>query len=43
MVLLSGQLGDLIIKKGGVWWFQGRDRMGEMQVVLRAVAAPDWL
>lgn len=43
MVLLSGQLGDLIIKKGGVWWFQGRKQMGEMQVVLRAVAAPDWL
>ena len=43
MLLLSGQPGDLAIKKAGVWWFQGRERMGEMQVVLRAVAAPDWL
>ena len=43
MLLLSGHAGDLAIKKGGVWWFQGRERMGQMQVVLRAVAAPDWL
>lgn len=43
MLLLSGQAGDLTVKKGGVWWFQGRERMGELQVVLRAVAAPDWL
>lgn len=43
MLLLFGQSGDLTIKKAGVWWFQGRERMGEMQVVLRAVAAPDWL
>lgn len=43
MLLLSGQAGDLTVKKGGVWWFQGRNQMGELQVVLRAVAAPDWL
>ena len=43
MLLLSGQTGDLTIKKAGVWWFQGRAQMGELQVVLRAVAAPDWL
>jgi phosphohistidine phosphatase len=43
MQLLSGQAGDLTIKKGGVWWFQSRDRRGQMQVELRAVAAPDWL
>ena len=43
MELLSGQTGDLTVKKGGIWWFQGRNRMGELQVVLRAVAAPDWL
>jgi phosphohistidine phosphatase len=43
MRLLAGQAGDLTIKKGGVWWFLGRARAGQMQVVLRAVAAPDWL
>jgi len=43
MRLLTGHAGDLTVKKGGIWWFQGRERAGEMQVVLRAVAAPDWL
>jgi phosphohistidine phosphatase len=43
MQLLAGQAGDLAVRKGGMWWFQGRERAGELQVVLRAVAAPDWL
>ena len=43
MRLLTGQAGDLAVKKGAIWWFQGRERDGQMQVVLRAVAAPDWL
>lgn len=43
MRLLSGQPGDLAIKKGAIWWFQGREREGQLQVVLRAVAGPDWL
>lgn len=43
MRLLAGQAGDLTMKKGGIWWFQGRERGGRVQVVLRAVAAPDWL
>jgi len=43
MQLLTGLAGDLTVKKGGIWWFQGRERAGELQVVLRAVAAPDWL
>ncbi|MHB1186509.1 SixA phosphatase family protein [Thiobacillus sp.] len=43
MRLLAGQDGDITIKKGGIWWFQGRERAGQLQVVLRAVAAPDWL
>jgi phosphohistidine phosphatase len=43
MQLLAGRPGDLSIKKGAIWWFQGRERVGELQVVLRAVAAPDWL
>jgi phosphohistidine phosphatase len=43
MQLLTGQAGDLAVKKGGIWWFQGRERAGQLQVVLRAVAGPDWL
>jgi phosphohistidine phosphatase len=43
MQLLSGQAGDLAVKKGGIWWFQSRERGGQLQVVLRAVAGPDWL
>jgi len=43
MRLLSGHAGDLSIRKGGVWWFQSRERENGSQVVLRAVAAPDWL
>ena len=43
MQLLAGQPGDLTMKKGGVWWFQGRERGGQLEVVLRAVVAPDWL
>ena len=43
MRLLAGQAGDTAIKKGAIWWFQGRERAGERQVVLHAVAAPDWL
>ena len=43
MQLLAGRPGDLAVKKGAIWWFQGRERAGELQVVLRAVAAPDWL
>lgn len=41
--LLAGQAGDVAIKKGGAWWFQSRKRIDELQVVLRAVAEPDWL
>lgn len=43
MQLLAGQAGDLAMKKGAIWWFQSREREGGLQVVLRAVAAPDWL
>jgi phosphohistidine phosphatase len=43
MQLLAGQAGDLAVKKGSIWWFQGRGRAGQLEVVLRAVAAPDWL
>lgn len=40
--LLAGAEGDVSVKKGGVWWFQSRVRNGELQVVLRAVAGPDY-
>ena len=43
MRLLAGQAGDLTVKKGGVWWFQARERAGQLEVVLRAVVGPDWL
>jgi phosphohistidine phosphatase len=43
MRLLTGHSGDLSVKKGGVWWFQGGERRGELRGGLRAVAAPDWL
>lgn len=43
MQLLTGQAGDVSVSKASVWWFQTRNRMGQKQVRLRAVAAPDWL
>lgn len=43
MQLLAGQPGELTVKKGGVWWFESRERIGRLQVVLHAVAGPDWL
>lgn len=36
-LLLSGAEADWTIKKGAVWWFSNRVRMGETQTVLRAV------
>jgi phosphohistidine phosphatase len=43
MQLLTGQAGDLTVKKGAIWWFQRRERAGQAQGVLRGVAAPEWL
>lgn len=43
MRLLTGQAGDLSVKKGAIWWFQSRERAGQLEVVLRAVAGPDML
>lgn len=43
MRLLAGKDLDTALKKGAIWWFQGRERDGRVDVVLRAVAAPDWL
>jgi phosphohistidine phosphatase len=43
MQLLAGRADDLSIKKGAIWWFQSRERAGQLEVVLRAVVAPDLL
>lgn len=40
-LLLSGQEAEWTIKKGAVWWFTNRVRMGETQTVLRAVMGAD--
>lgn len=40
-LLLSGQEAEWTIKKGAVWWFSNRVRMGETQTVLRTVMGPD--
>ena len=36
-LLLSGNEADWSVKKGSVWWFSNRSRLGETQTVLRAV------
>lgn len=41
--LLAGQNHDWTVKKGGIWWFQGRERGGSAQMVLKTVLAPDQL
>lgn len=41
--LLSGQAQAWAIRKGGVWWLRGREREGDLQVVLHAVVSPDLL
>jgi phosphohistidine phosphatase len=39
--LVGGTAGDWPVKKGGLWWLSSREREGEIQVVVRAVLAPD--
>lgn len=41
--LLCGHERELTVRKAGIWWFQGRGHADERHVVLRVVAAPDWL
>ncbi len=41
-LLLGGAEADWSIKKGSAWWFSRRVRNGMPQVVLRAVANPDF-
>ncbi|MEY2632916.1 MAG: hypothetical protein RIR00_1570 [Pseudomonadota bacterium] len=40
-LLLSGQEADWTIKKGALWWFTNRVRIGETQTVLRAMIPPE--
>lgn len=40
-LLLSGQEAPWTIKKGAVWWFSNRVRLGESQTVLRGVMTAD--
>ncbi|AMM14460.1 histidine phosphatase family protein [Burkholderia sp. PAMC 28687] len=42
-LLLTGQEAAWTMKKAGIWWFQGRSRAGDSQIVLRAVTNPDLL
>ena len=39
--LVSGSAAEWSVKKGGLWWLSNRERGGEVQVVVRAVIAPD--
>jgi phosphohistidine phosphatase len=41
--LLSGQAQVWPVRKGGVWWLRGRERGGELQVLLHAVVGPEIL
>ena len=41
--LLAGQAQTWTVRKGGVWWLRGRERGGELQVVLHAVVGPEIL
>ncbi len=42
-LLLGGADDDWTIKKGAIWWFTNRVRVGETQTVLRASLAPEFL
>jgi phosphohistidine phosphatase len=42
-LLMTGHEAEWSMKKAGIWWFEGRSRAGDGQVVLRAVTSPDLL
>ena len=42
-LLLGGAEDDWTVKKGAIWWFSNRVRVGETQTVLRACLAPEFL
>jgi phosphohistidine phosphatase len=39
--LLTGAESDWTVRKGAVWWFSSRSRLGVEQAVVRAVLGPD--
>lgn len=39
--LLSGQAQAWPVRKGAAWWLRGREREGQLQVLLHAVVAPE--
>jgi phosphohistidine phosphatase len=41
--LLAGQMQPWSVRKAGVWWLRGRERDGELQVVLHAAIGPEML
>lgn len=41
--LMTGTRNHWSIRKGGLWWFAGRERNEDDQIVVRAVISPDLL
>lgn len=41
--LLSGEESYWSIRKGAVWWFSNRDRLGSASAVLRVMIGPDFV
>lgn len=39
--LLHGEEGYVTVKKGAMWWFELRQRNGNLQTVLKAMVTPD--
>jgi phosphohistidine phosphatase len=39
--LLSGQPQAWAVRKGAAWWLRGREREGQLQIVLHAVVSPE--
>ena len=40
---LLGEVGDVAVRKGAIWWFSTRERDGEVATVLKVVIDPDML
>lgn len=39
--LISGTAQPWVVRKGGIWWLRGRERDGELQVILHAVMSAE--
>ena len=39
--LISGQPQAWAVRKGAAWWLRGREREGQLQIVLHAVVSPE--